>query len=145
MRTAKKNQKRVTARARHQKPTERAVRLLPLAAALTAAMAAGQAQATVRFSPYIGVSLTYVDNIDLAVASANKNSDLVAQLTPGFSFEQSNEKLKTNVDYGARGLFSSEDSGRNETFHQLSANSTATVIDRYFFFDANARYAQIGR
>jgi hypothetical protein len=105
-------------------------------------MAAGQAQATVRFSPYVGVSLTYVDNIDLAVASADKNSDLVAQLTPGFSFEQSNEKLKTTVDYGARGLFSTEDSDRNETFHQLSANSTATLLDRYFYFDANARYAQ---
>jgi len=99
-------------------------------------------RAEVAFNPSVAVSATYVDNVSLVPSSQGPESDVLAQVNPGFSLTVKKPRLSANVLYNMQNLFSANDSDRNQTFHQLGSNATATLVQDALFLDLGATYTQ---
>jgi uncharacterized protein (PEP-CTERM system associated) len=112
-------------------------RLAP--AALLALLLAPPAQADWKFTPTIGLTETFTDNVGLQ-SSEFAHSQWVHQLSPGFAVLQTGRRLKLagsyQLNYFAYGLNGLD--GTRNSQQQYQAAAEGIVIDDLLFFDASA-------
>lgn len=95
----------------------------------------------VNFIPSVSVSESYSDNISLAPAG-DEQGEFVTEISPAFTLQMTGNRFNANVAYSLQDLRYLKESDRNRTFSQLSANSTAEIVDDSFFFDVYANRNQ---
>jgi uncharacterized protein (PEP-CTERM system associated) len=93
------------------------------------------------FTPRLGVSETYSDNIRLA-PRGQERSDYVTQITPGISLIGVGPRLKLTANYSLQTLFYANDSNNNTHNHLLDAYGNAELVENLFFLDAKAGISQ---
>ncbi|MCP1677138.1 uncharacterized protein (PEP-CTERM system associated) [Natronocella acetinitrilica] len=92
-------------------------------------------------APSLTLRQTYTDNVTLAPDS-DKESDFVTQLIPSLSLCRVGPRLRTQVDYQATANYYWNDQDRNDIYHTLNADSTATLVRNRLFVDLGALYEQ---
>jgi uncharacterized protein (PEP-CTERM system associated) len=95
------------------------------------------------FRPRIDLSEVYVDNIDLTGPRQPKTDAFITEVRPGFRYEAARPRFQALVDYQFQYLLNTSESGRNQSYQQLSADATGTVIPDLFFVRADAGAAQV--
>jgi hypothetical protein len=134
-----------TARARSRKagPARRITRrTLAGAGALALAGAAGIASAEWNFAPRIGVGAVTTDNVALQPDGLEQD-ELAVRLRPGFMLtNEDSGRLDAEVTYELDALFYTEDSDRDESFHNLAAQGLLEAVPRRFFIQGSAVYDQ---
>ena len=116
------------------------LRLAPLAAALAALLVSPASRADWRFTPTLNVVETWTDNVDLQ-SNANKRSDLVSEISPGFTLALDSRRLKVAASGSYRQfLYLKESSERNrsDNFAQYGADLTGVLAENLLFIDAGA-------
>ena len=132
------NRKNSPARAR-----VRSARLhLAIAAAIAGVTAALPAHAELELVPRLGLTATWMDNVELAQPPTPKQEEYVGQVTPGLRLEQTGQRITTFLDYEAQALFYEKDSGRNEVFHHGDLGLSVEAVQEWFFVDVGGRYSQ---
>ncbi|MGH8495258.1 MAG: TIGR03016 family PEP-CTERM system-associated outer membrane protein [Gammaproteobacteria bacterium] len=99
------------------------------------------ASADWQFTPGIGLSEIFIDNIELAPSGAEEE-EYFTQAILAFSAAEESNRLRADIDYQMQNLFAVRDSDRNATFHQLDAVARGRVYGDSLFIDANATYDQ---
>ena len=92
------------------------------------------------FTPRLGVSETYTDNVGLAPRGQEK-SDFVTQITPGISLRGVGPRLKLSANYSLQTLFYANE-GNTTINHMLDAHGNAELVKNLFFLDASAGISQ---
>ncbi len=95
-----------------------------------------------RFSPSLGLSETYTDNVALQ-AAGQEESDFVTQVNPGFSLLADGRRLDLSLNYRLQNKFYSKTKSRNYFNHQLLASFASEPIRNLLFFDGRASYRQV--
>ena len=123
-------------------PTEfhqrRARTALFLAVSLSAAPLA-VAQWTV--VPRVSTGVVHTDNVALQ-PPAFAQDETAARINPGLSVRKEGGRLNVDLSYELDALFYSEDSDRNESFHNFNAQGEFEVMPRRFWIAGNAVYDQ---
>src|SRR5436190_12681998 len=109
--------------------------------ALALAAECGQAQ-TVRFGESISVTEYLTNNVDLAPASSAR-SDLVSQITPGFSIDVTgaHSSLRGAVSFPIL-LYARTGSENNTAYVSGDLTGSLELIDRFLFIEAAASASQ---
>lgn len=103
---------------------------------------ASAAHAEVRFTPTIGATETYTDNVALA-RDDQARSAFVSEITPGFTLTDKSPRTTFSVTYQLHGYYVSGDTtGTNRAANSLAAAGHAVLIDDLLFLDASASDAQ---
>jgi uncharacterized protein (PEP-CTERM system associated) len=112
-------------------------RLAP--AALLALLLAPPAQADWKFTPALGLTQTYTDNVGLQSRELAR-SEWVTQASPGFSILHDNRRLKLNGAYQLNYFSYGKDviGDTRDSQQQYQAAAQGIVIDDLLFFDASA-------
>lgn len=112
-------------------------RLAP--AALLALLLAPPAQADWKFTPTVGLTQTYTDNVGLQSREFAR-SEWVTQASSGFSVFQDGPRLKLNGAYQLNLFSHGKDilGDTRDSQQQYQAGAQAVVIDDLLFFDASA-------
>jgi hypothetical protein len=98
------------------------------------------ALADVQLTPRVGVSFSWIDNIDLA--PDNPETEYLFRIDPGLRIEQSGARAESFLDYTMQNLFFMEDSDRDSTYHQLEAQTNLTLLQELLFLEGVASYSQ---
>lgn len=93
-----------------------------------------------RFTPRFSLAETYTDNVRLV--RRDKISDLITEITPGFSVRGTSARLKTNLDYNLQNLLYASHSEFNNTNHQLQGNGALILVENWLFLDARSAVSQ---
>jgi len=95
----------------------------------------------VRFTPYVGVTEYYSDNILLA-PKGQEQGDFVTELSPAFDLQMIGNRFNANVNYQLQHLLYQKESNRNQTFNQLTATTSTELTADYLYLDVNANHTQ---
>jgi hypothetical protein len=125
------------------KPSKRAHRnslrgLVGLVTLLTTSLAAAE----VDFRPSLELSATYIDNLELAGPGDEQIEDVVWEVNPTILLTHRAQRITSDLAYTMQNLFYTDDSDRNETFHQLEFSSDLTFVPDMLFLDVGASIAQ---
>lgn len=90
----------------------------------------------------VGVREEFTDNVDLATEGQNRHSDLISTVTPSISVRGAGGRVSGNLDYSLDKSFYKNDSNRNDTNNNLTANGRAEIWNRVFFIDGQASISQ---
>lgn len=118
----------------------RALRLAPLAAALASLLAAPACWADWRFTPSLNIVETWTDNVDLRSGS-DKHSDLISEVTPGFSLAHNSRRLQVSATGSFRQFFYLKEASkrnRSDNFAQYGADLRGILAEDLLYIDANA-------
>lgn len=118
-------------------PPQKKIALIVLIAGISPPV--GAADWTV--TPSLTVKETYTDNITLA-PPGQESEDFVTEIDPAISVKGEGRRLKLNFNYRMQNLIYAEDSNRNNTHHQLSADANAELVKDFFFLDARSTVTQ---
>ncbi len=91
----------------------------------------------IRLVPTLGVGATATNNVNLS--AADKQSDLIAQISPGLQFTGQSASLKGFANYVLTGSFYARHEESNYFYNSLNAQLKAEVVENLFFVDADAR------
>jgi len=91
-----------------------------------------------KFTPEISLEESLTDNVRLAGASADRQTDLVSVLMPGFAIERQGKRLDLLVNYRLQGIFYQRNSDENRAISLVDANGTGELLRRRLFVDAGA-------
>lgn len=105
-------------------------------AATTPAYAAGWL-----FTPQIGATETYTDNVRLA-PNGQQQSDFVTEIRPKIQIRGTGARVKLNLDYELQEFLYARDSSHSRTQNALNGSGTVEAIEKFFFIDANAVISQ---
>lgn len=86
----------------------------------------------------IGIEETYSDNVGLVDDNADRNSDLITDLSPTLSVRGSGGRASLDLDFQYSRLFYKNDDDRNEGITTLNSRGQAEIWDRIAFIDATA-------
>lgn len=114
-------------------------RILALAVATTAAMTARAADWT--FEPEITLGGTYTDNFALAPEGLEQE-DFVTELRPSFNLEAAGARFDADIDYQYQQFFFSENSARDQAYHNFAAVTTLQVMPERLSLGLNGAYGQ---
>jgi uncharacterized protein (PEP-CTERM system associated) len=114
-----------------------APRLAPLA--LAAMLAAAPCHAAWVFTPAVGATETYTDNVSLQ-NDANKHGDFVSELHPGFTLSGGTSRVKVTGQAAEYLFLYSRGGVPNTTDHQLlyRLDGQASLVEDFLFLDAAA-------
>jgi uncharacterized protein (PEP-CTERM system associated) len=118
--------------------TAKRLRLTPLAAAC-ALLACGPCHADWKFTPTIGTTETWTDNVNLKAAD-QAQGQLVTESTPGFFLSSDSARLKLAASSQWH-FFAYRDKGLPNTHdhqHQYQLDAKAMMVDQLLFLDAAA-------
>ena len=90
--------------------------------------------------PSIAISETLTDNSRLT--SADRQTDLITQVTPGIRITSTGGRVKGFVDYSLTGLVYARSSSSNELQNSLNSVVKVEAIDNWAFVDATANISQ---
>lgn len=111
------------------------------AAALVLAATAPAYAAGWLFTPQLGVTETYTDNVRLA-SSGQERSDFVTEIKPKIQIRGTGARAKLNLDYELREIFYARDSARSRTQNALNGTGTVEAVEKFLFVDARAVISQ---
>ncbi|WP_288378479.1 TIGR03016 family PEP-CTERM system-associated outer membrane protein [uncultured Massilia sp.] len=118
----------------------RLYRLAPAAAAVAALVIAAPARADWRFTPSLGLTQTWTDNLDL-LPEPEARTQLVSELAPAFDFALDSRRVKAAAS-GSFRQFAYRDSDmarpRNDHVSQYAGKLTGVVAEDLLFVDAAA-------
>ena len=113
-----------------------------LSAALAMTLAAGPAAAAEwDFTPRLGASATWTDNVT-AAGKGDEESEFITALEPGFRLGVQGPRADLSLDYRAQALWYNDNSDFDDVFHNLHGTGLFTLVPNHFFLDAFARYDQ---
>lgn len=116
-------------------PGDAMLRLTATLAALVVSSGAwGQGASS--FVPTLGVTLTATDNRQ--PGSGGRGSELITQISPGFSLNSRRGPIQGSLTYALNGQMYASDSSRNSVFHALSGVGRLAVLDGRAGVDATA-------
>lgn len=92
-------------------------------------------------TPRLTIIETYSDNIGLDPSGAER-SDLVTEISPGFSATLDGGRVDFAVDYTLQGLIYARNSEGNEINHQLTGLANAEVYEDHLFIDLESSIQQ---
>lgn len=114
-----------------------------LAALAAAATWSAEAADEKSFQPYIGLDLTWVDNLNLAgPGDGPKQEEYIGQVTPGLRLKKDTQRLKTYLDYRMQALFYEENDDLNEVRHNGSLSLDLTAVENWLSVKADGAYFQ---
>jgi uncharacterized protein (PEP-CTERM system associated) len=90
--------------------------------------------------PRVSVTETLTDNVRLS--SANKQSDLVTEISPGIRINIEGARLKGYFDYALNGIFSVKNSSPSRTQNALTTFATLEAVDNWAFVDFSGSISQ---
>jgi hypothetical protein len=111
-------------------------------AALLLVLAPAIATAGLEFEPRIAIGTTYIDNIELATDAAAEEEEYVGQVYPGFYLLSEGTRHRVEFDYTLQALFYLEDSDRDQIDHDGAARAELTLVDSWFYLNADGQYTQ---
>lgn len=117
-------------------PTRRLWAAVLVLAATTPAYAAGWL-----FTPQIGVTETYSDNVSLA-PSGQQRSDFVTEIKPKIQIRGTGARVKLTLDYELQEILYARNSSRNRTQNALNGTGTVEAVEKFLFVDARAVISQ---
>lgn len=107
-------------------------------AALLALLMAPAVQAEVKFTPAIGASETYSDNVALQTSDLAQGS-FITELTPSFALTSNSPRLRLTAGYQLHLYsYSNKVANTNDTSSQYQLNMQAKLIDQLLDLDASA-------
>lgn len=95
----------------------------------------------VEFVPELTIGGTYTDNVTLAPEGLEE-SEFVTEIRPSFTLTQEGARFQADVDYQMQYFNFSEDSDRNQTFHNLAATTRSVLAPERLFLELNGGYGQ---
>ena len=114
------------------------IRVLVLAGLAGTAPAMG---ATWRITPSLAVAETLTDNVTIA-PDAQKQSDLITEITPGIRIDGTGGRVKLNLDFQRSHIFYANVSEQNRAQNYLNATASVEAVQNWLFIDANASISQ---
>jgi|GEM_PF-1070813 len=92
-------------------------------------------------TPRVTLGAEITDNARLA-PRGDESSDLIGQVTPGFTLRGEGARTTVNVNYSWNNRFYLDDSREDRSTHRLFARGTTELVPETFFVDANASRTQ---
>ncbi len=116
--------------------------LLGVGPVLGLALLAGPASALEwQFTPTVGTTATYTDNVNLS--ATNQQDALILSVTPGFTLNsKGSRRVQAAVNYGLTGVARYSDNNSTDLIHNLAATGKAELIEDFLFMDGSARVSQ---
>jgi hypothetical protein len=93
------------------------------------------------FTPHVGISQTYTDNVRLA-PNDRKEYDLITQADTGFTMVREGGRARAQLAYNLQSLAYWRDDSRNRTYHQFSGDGRVSLLPERFFVESSATYSQ---
>ncbi len=94
-----------------------------------------------RFTPSIGSTVTFSDNVNQSANNEETGGSL--SLTPGFTLQSlGSRRVRANVGYNMSAVTRFGGNSDNDLFHNLGASLKSEVVEDFFFVDANASVSQ---
>lgn len=93
------------------------------------------------FTPSITLGAIYTDNVTLD-RGRDKEDDLLGEITPAFRLQKEKGRFTTDINYKLQNVFSSDDSDRSESFHNLLATAQSEILRDKFFIKLDATHTQ---
>jgi uncharacterized protein (PEP-CTERM system associated) len=122
-------------------------RVLPLAVcyalALAGSVTTSGAGAAERwdFTPRVGISQIYTDNVTLAPRGEEEHEH-ITQLDTGFTASRQGARGRARLAYNLQSLAYWREERRNSTYHQFSGDGRADLLPERFFVNTRATYSQ---
>ncbi len=91
-------------------------------------------------TPRVGVSATLTDNVNLT--TANKQSDLIAQITPSIQMGGQSGRVKGFLDYALTASAYARGTDTDNLQNSLNAQVSAEVVSNWLYVDAHASITQ---
>jgi uncharacterized protein (PEP-CTERM system associated) len=110
--------------------------------ALAAAAISAPAASETTVEPFIGLDLMWLDNLNLAESSEDKQEEYIGQVSPGLRLNQMSQRMTTYFDYRMQALFYEDDSDLNDVLHTANLSSDITAIEDWFFVGIDGSYFQ---
>jgi hypothetical protein len=95
-----------------------------------------------QFNPSVEVSVSPLDNLFLVPSDLSTTSDLVTEVRPRLSIQESGARSAAALDYTMRSLFYEHNNDLNRTVHQGVANGVEALVKDLLFVRGNAAYTQ---
>jgi uncharacterized protein (PEP-CTERM system associated) len=116
----------------------------PLAGALSvwmALLASPAAALEWDFTPTVGGSATFTDNVDQS--ANNAESSFILTATPGFSLQsRGSQRVQAGMFYSLTGVTRTGEGQDDSLYSSLSAKADAELVDDFLFLDASAGISQ---
>ncbi|TDY03780.1 TIGR03016 family PEP-CTERM system-associated outer membrane protein [Thiohalophilus thiocyanatoxydans] len=93
------------------------------------------------FTPHIGVTQIYTDNVGLSRAGEEEN-EYITQTDVGFMLQREGSRAAAELAYNLQNLSYWRETRRNSTYHQFSGNGNVELLEDRFFIDASSSYSQ---
>lgn len=95
-----------------------------------------------RAEPSLTVSERYTDNVHLAPAGQQRESDLITQIRPSLQISKAGARLQVRASYALQSLSYLNTSENNSLNHQLNAAASAELLNNLLFLDARTAVSQ---
>jgi uncharacterized protein (PEP-CTERM system associated) len=122
---------------------------VPVAASMVMASAGTYAQESVSgggpgravsIVPRVSITETLTDNVRLS--SANRQSDLITEVSPGIHISRESRRLKGFFDYSLSGINYAKNSSSSQIQHALNTAGTLEAVDNWAYLDFSGSISQ---
>lgn len=93
------------------------------------------------FTPHIGITQIYTDNVSLRPAGQEEHEH-ITQTDLGFSLHREGRRAAADLAYNLQNLNYWRETRRNNTYHQFSGDGSIELLEDRFFVDASSTYSQ---
>ncbi|MEQ1661827.1 MAG: TIGR03016 family PEP-CTERM system-associated outer membrane protein [Thiobacillus sp.] len=94
-----------------------------------------------QFTPSVGASVTYTDNINQA--ASNPQDGLIFSVSPGFSLNsKGSRRVQASMNYNLSSVARFSDDNTTDLLHNLGAIGKAELIEDFLFVDGTASVSQ---
>ncbi len=94
-----------------------------------------------QFSPYVGATATYTDNVNQS--HSDPQDALILSLSPGFSLQsKGSRRVQASMNYSLTGVQRFSDVNSTDLNHNLGAIGKAELIEDFLFVDGTASISQ---
>lgn len=94
------------------------------------------------FTPYLNLSETYTDNVEPLEPGLDQE-EYVTLVSPGFLLSKDSRRFNLSFGYRWEGLYYANEAKRNSSFHQVTSDLNAIVINEFLYLDSSYTYQQI--
>lgn len=122
---------------------------VPVAASMVMASAGTYAQESVSgggsgravsIVPRVSITETLTDNVRLS--SANRQSDMITEVSPGIHISRESRRLKGFFDYSLSGINYAQNSSSSRIQHALNTAGTLEAVDNWAYLDFSGSISQ---
>ncbi len=96
-----------------------------------------------RMSSGVAVQETFSDNVGLAVGDAERNSELITQITPNIGLRGRGGRMSMGLNYSFSKLLHRQDTARDTVNNNLLATGQVEVWDKTAFIESQASISRV--